>query len=262
MMKSCKNIRIEYSICLSVVLFFFVALFPFQTYAQHEDLLDKTWYLYKLEIDGEEYEYYALDILSDNDESRIEISDNFSDEFTTSILFDGCPGWGLLLYIKFIENESKFILEDGMALPFEHCLYRYYYDDYAIIEDYFHSFYEYGLIVEYSFETIDSIEYLIFTNENNDKLYYTAENLSTPDFEMTTFTISPNPAQDQLSIRLDDLSPNTTLEIYDIHGRLLDNLKMNEIEIQLDVSDYASGMYFIQIKGESSNTQIARFLKQ
>lgn len=182
----------------------------------------------------------------------------------TRILVDGCPGRGCDFYIEFIENEDRFVLIDKLCLALDFCQYYNNYDvDYDVIDSYSAGFYgNFGATVEYSFETIDSIEYLIFTDENGGKLYYTAENLSTPDFDTTAFTISPNPAQDQLYIRLDELSSSTTLEIYDIHGRLLEILKMNEIEIQLDVSDYASGMYFIQIKGESNNTQIARFLKQ
>ena len=180
------------------------------------------------------------------------------------IRLDGCPRWGCDYYIEFLENENRFVLNDKLCLALDFCQYYNDYNvDYDTIASYYGDFYEnFGAIVEYSFETIDSIEYLIFTDENGGKLYYTAEYLSTPDFDTTAFTISPNPAQDQLYIRLDELSSSTTLEVYDIHGRLLEILKMNEIEIQLDVSDYASGMYFIQIKGESSNTQIARFLKQ
>src|SRR5699024_4690187 len=192
-------------ICILVV---FISL---QGYAQHEDLVDKTWYLYKLEIDGEEYEYYALNILADNDESRFEIDDDIYNESITEILFYGCPGWGKFLSIEFIENKSKFILGDILYFPFEYCQYGYYFDDYATIEDYFYPFYQnYGSIIEYSFETINDIEYLIFTDENSDKLYYTAENLSVSDFEKVGFSIYPNPAQDQLNIRLTELPNNIT----------------------------------------------------
>src|SRR5699024_7888679 len=119
------------------------------------------------------------------------------------------------LSIEFVENESKFILGHyGDGIPFEYCQYGYYYDEYAIIEELFHSFYHYGSIIEYSFETIDAIEFLIFTDENNDKLYYTAENLSVADFEELGFSIYPNPTQDWLHIHLEELSNNTSLTVY------------------------------------------------
>lgn len=250
---------LPHSFLMSVVLCLFGVFFTSQAYAQHEELLDKTWYLYKLEIDGEEYEYYSLDILTDNDESRLEF--DIYDKSITGILFDGCPGWGVTLNIEFIESVSKFITGGLGYLPFEYCQYGYYDDNYATIEDYFYSFYQYGSIIEYSFETIDTIEYLIFTNENNNKLYYTAENLSIADFEELGFSIYPNPTQDWLHIHLEELSNNTSLEVYDVQGKLLESLALSDLEIQLDVSEYASGLYFIKLIGESNHTQIKKFIK-
>src|SRR5699024_4878830 len=169
-------------------------------------------------------------------ESQIMIRENFDDEFTTFISFDGCPGWGVILSIEFVENESKFILGHyGDGIPFEYCQYGYYYDEYAIIEELFHSFYHYGSIIEYSFETIGAIEFLIFTDENNDKLYYTAENLSTPDFDELGFSIYPNPAQDQLFIQMSENSA-MTISVYDIQGRLMERFQSSSAETSLDVS--------------------------
>src|SRR5690554_2076543 len=118
--------NLPHSFLIGVVLCLFGVFFSSQAYAQHEDLLDKTWYLYKLEIDGEEYEYYSLDILADNDESHFEI--DIYDESMSGILFDGCPGWGVTLNIEFIKNESKFITRGIGYLPFEYCQYGYYDD--------------------------------------------------------------------------------------------------------------------------------------
>ena len=262
-MKSFKNIRIEYSICLSVVLFFFVALFPFQTYAQQEELFDNTWYLYKFEIDEEEYFYPDWEILS-GDESSFTLQK--IDELTGGFDFMGCPGWGCSSLFEFVENENKIILEGFGCLAMSPCDFYHYgnHPDFISFEYYFNNFYlnKLDIILSYDLQIVDNVLHLIFTDSNGDKAYYSSEYLSTPDFDTTTFTISPNPVQDQLSIRLDELSSSTTLEVYDIHGRLLDNLKINEIEIQLDVSDYASGMYFIKMKGESGITHTSKFIKE
>src|SRR5690625_2745547 len=136
-----KHTNPQHLFFLSIILCLSSMFFSLKTYAQHEDLLDETWYLYKLEIDEEEYEYYNLDIVSDNDKSQIEIVNDSYEEFTTSILFDGCPGWEILLYIEFIENENKFVIKDGVILALEYCPYGYYDEEYAIIEDYFSLFY-------------------------------------------------------------------------------------------------------------------------
>lgn len=247
---------------LSAVLCLFGILFPLQAYAQHEDLLDKTWYLYKLEIDGEEYAYHNLDIRI-GDESRMEIIDYNEDELTALILFGGCPGSNCYLEFEFIENEDKIILYDMPCLTSDPC--REYEDsDYSALSQFFHGFFmdNNGNIIEYNITLIDNVTYLIFTDEDENKLYYTAENLSVADFEELGYSIYPNPTQDQLNIRFVELPNNTSLEIYDVQGKLLENLMISELETQLDVSEYASGIYFIKMTEKLGNTQVAKFVKQ
>ena len=243
-----------------LVICLFAILFSFQSYAQHEELLDKTWYLYKLEIDEEDYEYYSLEIQA-GDEARIKVIEN---DLDTIIQQYGCPGGGCDNYIEFIENENKFILTERLCLASDPCRgYNDYIVDYDEIDSYYNEFYEnFDSIVEYSFETIDALEYLIFTDENNDKLYYTAENLSVADFEAFGLSVYPNPVHERLNVRFVELPNNTNLEVYDIHGKLLERTMISELETQLDVSEYASGLYFIKLTDELGSTQVKKFIKQ
>src|SRR5699024_7402463 len=155
--------------------------------------------------DEEEYEYYSLEIQV-GDEARIKVV--IENDLNPIIQLYGCPRWGCNYYIELIENENKFFIIDKLCLASDFCRnYNDYHIDYDVIASYYGDFYEnFDSIVEYSFETIDAIEYLIFTDENNDKLYYTAENLSTPDFDELGFSIYPNPAQDQLFIQMSENS--------------------------------------------------------
>src|SRR5699024_5617872 len=256
--------NLPHAFLMRVVLCLFGVFFSSQDYAQHEDLLGKTWYLYKLEIDGEEYEYYYYtpNTRTANDESRIEIMDYDINKLTAAVEFDGCPGWGMFLTIEFVENEEKFILSDFGGLTLEYCYYWQDSVEHEIIEEFFFSFYHnYGSIVEYSLETINNIEFLIFTNENNDKLYYTAENLSVADFEELGFSIYPNPAQDQLFIQMSENSA-MTISVYDIQGRLMERFQSSSAETSLDVSKYVSGLYFIILTDELKSTQVKKFIKQ
>ncbi|HLS10716.1 MAG TPA: T9SS type A sorting domain-containing protein [Flavobacteriaceae bacterium] len=254
--------NLPHSFLMSVALCLFGVFFSSQAYAQHEDLLDKTWYLYKLEIDGEEYPYHNLDIQS-GDESRMKVIDYNINELTASILFDGCPGSNCSLEFEFIENESKIILYDMPCLTSDVC--RQYEDlDYSTISQLFHEFFRdnNGIMFEYDIIIIDTIEYLIFTDENEDKIYYSAINLSTPDFEEIGFSLYPNPAQDWLHIHLEKLSYNSSLEVYDMHGKLLERIMLSELETQLDVSEFASGIYFIKMTDELGSRQVKKFIKQ
>lgn len=245
---------------LSAILFFLGILFPSLAHAQHEDLLDKTWYLYKVEVEGVTYPYHSLELQS-GDESNIEII--VENDLEGIIQMYGCPGWGCGQYIEFIEDENKMIFIDKLCLATNPCEGYWYYDaDFAEIASYFSSFYEnYGSTIDYDWQTIDAVSYLIFTDEDGDKLYYTEENLSVDDFEVLGFSIYPNPTQNQLNIRLTELTNNPILEVYDIRGKLLKNLVFSELEIQLDVSDYASGMYLIKMTDDLGNTQIGKFIK-
>ena len=261
-----KNIGkgLQHLFLWSVLLCIFGLTFSFQAYAQDEEMLERTWYLYKLEMEGEEYLYYELDIDS-GDESNIEIVLN--DNSTADIEMDGCPGWGCSSSFEFAANESEIILDGAGCLTTNPCdSYMYYGDDtaeFTLIFNYYSSFYQPAdSVVEYEIENIDNVDFLIFTNENGDKIYYSAADLSTPEFEKLPFSLSPNPVQNQLFIQMKDFSSAMNLEVYDMQGKLINKIDVREGEIQLDVSEYASGIYFIRMKDELGNRQVKKFVKK
>src|SRR5690625_7191717 len=96
------------------------------------------------------------------------------------------------------------ILVDKICLASYPC---YGYDDYiagyAEITSYFNAFYEnFGTTIDYDWQTIDAISYLIFTDEDGDKLYYTEENLSISELAELDCSIYRNPMQDVFHIYL------------------------------------------------------------
>src|SRR5699024_6877832 len=105
--------NLPHAFLMRVVLCLFGVFFSSQTYAQHDDLLDKTWYLYKLEIDGDEYEYYSLEIQV-GDEARIKVV--IENDLNPIIQLYGCPRWGCNYYIELIENENKFFIINKLCL--------------------------------------------------------------------------------------------------------------------------------------------------
>lgn len=248
---------------LGVMFSVFGMLFPFQAYAQHEDLLDRTWYLYKIEVGGVDYEYSSI-VIDAGDEARIKVVEE--NNLEVMIQVDGCPGRGCDYIIEFVENENKFIIIDRGCLAMEFCkTYRNTNEGYVEIENHFHNTIfnnHLGSIVEYEWQTIDNISFLIFTNSEGDKIYYTAENLSVSDFNELNFSISPNPTQNQLNIRLAELLSDLNLEIYDIQGKLIEHHTLSEIETQLDVSKLSSGIYFIKLTEDSGAFQTMRFVKE
>lgn len=60
--------------------------------------------------------------------------------------------------------------------------------------------------------------------------------------------ISPNPAQNKLTITIDELIPNELIKIYSMDGILVRELNFQN---EIDISDLTSGVYFIKYSNQS-----------
>jgi hypothetical protein len=74
--------------------------------------------------------------------------------------------------------------------------------------------------------------------------------LSVVNFNETNFNIYPNPSSNgkyQLQFSLFDRSDGYNLTVFDALGRKLISRKMNSNENEIDISNYKTGIYFLQI---------------
>lgn len=249
-----------------LVICLFGVLFSFQSYAQQEDLLDKTWYLDKLVMNEDTIynptrEDHELDLAS---------TIYFNSENDGAIDFGGCPGEYHFIDMVFDETENFFNTSGIGGFPFQFCsdFYHYFEGLREFTDLYFYDFfYGYGVDGEVSiyyavYNDANFIQTLILTNPDGYEAHYNNVHLSTTDFKSLSFSVSPNPVSDQLLIRLEDVPTSVKLEIYDMHGRVIHRLDVYEAEIQLGVSEYSSGVYFIKLTGDSGNTQVAKFVKR
>ena len=64
----------------------------------------------------------------------------------------------------------------------------------------------------------------------------------------------PNPATDLVTLPY-DANGSTSMKIYDMQGKLVERkfLDKNKQELQLNVKNYTSGMYFFEVNGESNS---------
>ena len=64
----------------------------------------------------------------------------------------------------------------------------------------------------------------------------------------------PNPATDIVTLPY-EAKGATSMKIYDMQGKLVERkfLDENKQELQLDIKDYTSGMYFFEVNGESNS---------
>ena len=70
--------------------------------------------------------------------------------------------------------------------------------------------------------------------------------------ETSSFNVYPNPASDFVKVSTDN-SQQTTVRIYNVLGMLVEEIEINPNETEINVSDYNSGVYFINIQTENGN---------
>ena len=67
-----------------------------------------------------------------------------------------------------------------------------------------------------------------------------------------SFTVYPNPAKDIVRLSTDN-SQWTTVRIYNVLGMMIEEIEINSNEIEINVSDYKTGIYFINVSNEELN---------
>ena len=64
-------------------------------------------------------------------------------------------------------------------------------------------------------------------------------------------TLAPNPASEMVTLRVNGISAPITVEVVDMTGKVLTTLNAEHSTLQLDVSQFAQGAYFIRVTGEN-----------
>ena len=69
------------------------------------------------------------------------------------------------------------------------------------------------------------------------------------------FSLYPNPTSGEVLIRLSDDAPVTlrTLSVYEITGRCLKTIQFSGTIMQLNMSDFTSGLYLVEIRSENES---------
>ena len=83
--------------------------------------------------------------------------------------------------------------------------------------------------------------------------------LSVKNEKRNQFSLYPNPAQNTLSIKSD--IEVAEIEIFDGLGRLIENIQVNNINlITIDVSNYNSGLYFVNLRLVDGNKMLQQLI--
>ncbi len=116
--------------------------------------------------------------------------------------------------------------------------------------------YAIGTIIPNTAEIYFDFNAPVITNTFNTE--FIAPVLSVEEFNIeNAFTVFPNPAMSNVNIILNSaLNEVVTVGVYDIQGKLLINkiLAKNTLQLQLDIENLQSGMYFVKLNTSSQET--------
>ena len=76
--------------------------------------------------------------------------------------------------------------------------------------------------------------------------------------EITTVSLYPNPASDQVSFVLDN---DAQVSVFDVTGRMVSEMNATAGNTQLNVSELESGVYFVNFRYANGSTSVSKFVK-
>jgi hypothetical protein len=230
-----------------VILFIAILVFH-KSSAQNPQLLENTWYLRNVIINGQD------NFPPSNVELDYIPAIFTQDGFFTSVCNE------LLGFIEY-ENDT-FNFPQSLETTLIDCEYQIN-EDFEVI---YFNFYDSapGNLFNYTITTdSNDNKTLVVISNIGDQAIYGDHILSSQDFHKTQFFIHPNPVKSQLFLSSTNTTGNLKVKIFNIEGKLLSAQRL-EIENQtsIDVSQLVSGIYFLNIEDESGNTTIKKFIKQ
>jgi hypothetical protein len=225
-------------------------IYSFQSQAQTQELLNNTWYLEKLVIEGEEF-FVPDDLVIE----YAEFYDNFFETQSSCNFLDG--------EISFNDENSNFAILN-FSLTLENC-----FDDgvgefesYYLLDFFNYPDLDFNNPFNYSTEEISqSVLKLIVTNKNDDQAIYYSETLSIQDVDgFGTVILYPNPSQNEFSIE-SDLSLDI-IKIYNQLGQLVEKFDVKDTQSSYDISTLSTGLYFVELSSVQGKKIVKKLVKQ
>jgi hypothetical protein len=79
--------------------------------------------------------------------------------------------------------------------------------------------------------------------------------LSNPDVVETLFSLTPNPASNQITVNFNNAIEEASLTLYDLRGRVTLLQKLTQNQLQIDISELKQGVYLAKfVNGDQTYT--------
>lgn len=82
---------------------------------------------------------------------------------------------------------------------------------------------------------------------------YTPTSLNIEEFNKIQMKVYPNPASEIITVS-NNYTKNYIINIFDVNGKLLKTLNADENQISINISEFNSGIYIIEVKDPHNNT--------
>jgi len=225
-------------------------------YAQDPQLFDHTWYFEYGELNGEPF---MLPSIPEGFYSTINFIEESANIYALTTNYSHCEavcGAGILFFI----NEPLFEIIDtacfASSCPLDSEMY--------IFESMNNLFY--GMLSDvpnpftYNLEPVNDNLQLTIENGEGDWAVYNSVLLSTPTFHQNSFTMYPNPVQENLTIK-NISNQAVTATLYDVSGKLLQSHELEENTSTINVKTLNTGLYFVVFENESGERVSKKFVK-
>mgnify|MGYP003630290894 CR=1 FL=1 len=230
--------------------------FGLNTYAQHPELPDQTWYMQKLVIDGTDHfppsnEEVSYVMIQFPDILPLYLDTGVCNYFGGEVEFQGIDSFTMLHYeMTLIECDQV------VNSSFEGLYFGFFFDaDFNLLEDPF----------PYTITGSGDEMTLVITNVRGDEAIYGNEQLSNAAWEAVPFTLYPNPVTDRLTVQNNKGSGDgAALRVLDVSGKevLTGVMDTGTPQSSLDVGALHTGMYFLELTNSRGNTQVVKFVKK
>jgi len=224
----------------------FILAVSLQSFAQDPELVNKTWYLEYLTIDGQDH---------------IPPFDEYVPNIPTT--FD--PFGGIFSFGTYVCNSlnGDVTYSGSNQFSLSHLSYTLLSCDgfSDLYEWMYFEFYIGNKTAPFNYTIIDEGAggmRLVIEANNSDLAYYGNDILASGNFELNKLVVLPNPASDILYIASEGISIEN-LSVYAISGQQLMSQSGNTNAI--DVSALSEGIYFIEIRTENGR-QLQKFIKK
>lgn len=92
---------------------------------------------------------------------------------------------------------------------------------------------------------------------------FTAACLSNEEAELATISVYPNPTTDYLNIKIDaNNSSNWDVKVLDMNGRIVRNTTFSGNAYNMNISEFATGIYTLKLVSDKGEIQNIRIIKK